>query len=53
MIIRIRHPEAGYTRRLVVTDASVELVEIQDAYLQYEFIMPYHSVRITIVDEPE
>jgi len=36
-----------------VTHTPVELVEVRDEYMQYEFIMPYHSVRITIVDEKD
>ena len=51
VIIRLKHPENGVERSLAVTHTPAELVEVRDEYIQYEFIMPYHSVRITIVDE--
>jgi len=53
VVIRVKHPEDGVERSLAVTHTPVELVEVRDEYMQYEFIMPYHSVRITIVDEED
>ena len=53
VVIRIKHPEEGVDRSLAVTHEPVELVDVQDEYMQYEFTMPYHDVRITIVDEKD
>jgi hypothetical protein len=53
VVIRIKHPEDGVDRSLAVTHEPVELVDVQDEYMQYEFTMPYHDVRLTIVDEKD
>lgn len=51
--VRIKQPEDGIERSLTVTHEPVELVEVREEYMQYEFIMPYHDVRITIVDNED
>ena len=51
VIIQFKPPKEGSERRVTVSSEVLEPVLIQETYIQYEFIMPYHSVRITIVDE--
>lgn len=51
VVIRVRQPEDGIERSLAATHKPVKIAEVRDEYVEYEFIMPYHNVRITIVDE--
>lgn len=51
VVIRVKHPEDGVKRSLDITHEPVEIIEDRDEYVEYAFIMPYHDVRITIVDE--
>ena len=53
VIIQFKPPKEG--RERVVTLGSVVLapVIIQEAYVQYEFIMPYHSVTVMVTDAPD
>ena len=53
VVIRVKHPEDGVQRSLAVTHEPVKIVEVRDEYVEYEFMMPYHDVRITIVDEQD
>lgn len=51
VVIRLKHPKDGVDRYLVATHNPPELAEVQEEYMQYEFIMPYHDMRITIIDK--
>lgn len=53
MVIRVKNPDAGIERSLIAPGATIEQTAVCEEYTQYEFIMPYHSVRLTITDTEE
>ena len=52
VIIQLKPPKEGSERRVTVSSEVLEPVLIQETYIQYEFIMPYHSVTVLITDTP-
>ena len=52
VIIQLKPPKEGSERRVTVSAETLEPVLIQEAYVQYEFIMPYHGVTVMITDTP-
>ena len=52
VIIQLKPPKEGSERCVTVRSEELEPVLIQEAYVQYEFIMPYHSVTVMITDIP-
>lgn len=52
VIIQLKPPKEGSERRVTVRSEVLEPVLIQEAYVQYEFIMPYHAVTVMITDAP-
>lgn len=52
VIIQLKPPKEGSERRVTVSSEVLEPVLIQEAYVQYEFIMPYHGVTVMITDTP-
>ena len=52
VIIQLKPPKEGSERRVTVRSEVLEPVLIQETYIQYEFIMPYHSVTVLITDTP-
>lgn len=52
VIIQLKPPKEGSERHVTVRSEVLEPVLIQDAYMQYEFIMPYHGVTVLITDTP-
>ena len=52
VIIQLKPPKEGRERRVTVRSEVLEPVLIQETYIQYEFIMPYHSVTVLITDTP-
>lgn len=52
VIIQLKPPKEGSERRVTVSSEVLEPVLIQEAYVQYEFIMPYHGVTVLITDTP-
>ena len=51
-IMQLKPPKDGSERRVTVRSEVLEPVLIQEAYVQYEFIMPYHGVTVMITDTP-
>lgn len=52
VIIQLKPPKEGIERRVTVSSEVLEPVQIQEEYVQYEFIMPYHGVTVMITDAP-
>ncbi len=52
VIIQLKPPKEGIERRVTVRSEVLEPVQIQEEYVQYEFIMPYHGVTVLITDTP-
>lgn len=52
VIIQLKPPKEGSERRVTVSSEVLEPVLIQETYIQYEFIMPYHGVTVLITDTP-
>lgn len=49
--IQLKPPKEGSERRVTVRSEALEPVLIQEEYIQYEFIMPYHGVTLMITDK--
>jgi len=52
VIIQLKQPKEDSERILTVRSEVLEPVIINEAYVQYEFIMPYHGVTVMITDTP-
>ena len=50
VIIQLKPPKEGIERILTVKSEALEPAVIHEAYIQYEFIMPYHGVTVMITD---
>lgn len=50
--IQLKPPKDGVERRVTVRSQTLEPVSIQEAYIQYEFVMPYHGVTVLITETP-
>ena len=50
VIIQLKPPRDGGERRVTVRSEVLEPVLVQEKYVQYEFIMPYHGVTVMITD---
>ena len=52
VIIQLKPPTEDSERILTVRSEVLEPVIINEEYVQYEFIMPYHGVTVMITDTP-
>ncbi|MBR6771787.1 MAG: hypothetical protein IKM29_00170 [Clostridia bacterium] len=52
VILQLKPHGEGIERRVTVSSKVLEPVQIQEEYVQYEFIMPYHGVTVMITDTP-
>ena len=52
MTLKLKCSDGDSKRSLAVSHEPVTVTDYGD-YLQYEFIMPYHSVRVTIMQGQE
>ena len=48
--VKIKHPKGNIKRELYMHYTKLEPVAVYSEYIQYEFIMPYDDMRITITD---
>ena len=51
VIVKVKHPGENTKRSLNMGNKPLEPVTVKSEYAQYEFIMPYHNVSLTIVDK--
>lgn len=51
VIVKVKHPGDNTKRSLHMGNKPLEPVTVKSAYVQYEFIMPYHNVSLTIIDK--
>ena len=52
VILQLKPPIEDNERILTVRSEVLKPVIIHDAYIQYEFTMPYHGVTVMITDTP-
>lgn len=52
VILQLKPSGEGGNRSVTVSSEVLEPILIQDTYVQYEFIMPYHGVTVMITDTP-
>ena len=51
VIVKVKQPGDNTKRSLNMGNKPLEPVTVKSEYAQYEFIMPYHNVTLTIVDK--
>lgn len=52
VVLRLKPPKEGHERTVAVRAKVLEPTVTKEAYIQYEFIMPYHDVTVLVADMP-
>ena len=51
VIVKVKQPGDNTERSLNMGNKPLDPVIVKSEYAQYEFIMPYHNVSLTIADK--